>query len=133
MGRNNIRTLSPFEKRWMKVFAAGIAKKDIKQYVTSTGNYIWHVFSWELLPVDSFVIGDEARKAFNAQDKTNARYYEPWPVDGPHEPAYQSPTAAELDDLTECYVVAADESWTYIKTHENGLCGPYFYKPSQNR
>lgn len=45
MKRSNIRALSPFEKRWMKVFAAGIAKRDIEQYVTNTGNYMWYVFS----------------------------------------------------------------------------------------
>jgi len=26
------------------------------------------------------------------------------------------------------YVVAKDYSWTYIKTHENDLCGPYFMR-----
>jgi len=35
MGRSDIRTLSPYEKRWMKIFAAGVSKKDIEQYVTS--------------------------------------------------------------------------------------------------
>lgn len=26
----------------------------------------------------------------------------------------------------DAYIVAEDFSWTYVKTHENGWCGPYF-------
>ena len=38
-------------------------------------------------------------------------------------------TAEKIDKWTvEFYVVAKDYSWTYIKTHECDLCGPYFYK-----
>lgn len=44
------RKLSDFEKRWLKLFASEISEKDIEKYVVSYGNYIWHVFSWELKP-----------------------------------------------------------------------------------
>ena len=121
---------SAFEKEWIKIFAKTISKKELKMYVTSPGNYIWHVFSWNLLPKCSYLVGDEARKAFDAEDKTNARYYEPWPDNTPHEPQYDSPSAGELDMLLECYVLSSDKKWTYIKTHEDNLCGPYFYKLS---
>ena len=43
--------------------------------------------------------------------------------------ASDSVTAAEIDShYKEYYVVASDDSWTYIRTHEDGLCGPYFLK-----
>ncbi len=121
------RNLSTFEKEWLEIFAKGINKKDFDKYVIGTGNLIWHIFSWELLP-GSFLTGNEARKAFDKENKTNARYYEPWADDGQHDPEYNSPSAKELDLLCECYVISSDKKWTYIKTHEGDLCGPYFYK-----
>ncbi|MBQ2256411.1 MAG: DUF4275 family protein [Clostridia bacterium] len=30
------------------------------------------------------------------------------------------------------FAAAADFSWTYIKTHENDWCGPYFYRKKQS-
>lgn len=122
------RKMSAFEKRWLKLFASEISDKDLERYVVSYGNFIWHVFSWELKPQGSYLLGDAAREAFDRADKSGARYFEPFPGDGPHEPSYDSPSAAELDGLSECYVISIDESWTYIKTHEGDLCGPYFYK-----
>lgn len=122
------RKMSDFEKRWLKLFASEISEKDIEKYVVSYGNYIWHVFSWELKPKGSCLVGDAAQEAFDRADKSGARYYEPFPENGEHEPSYDSPSAAELDELIECYALSADESWTYIKTHEGDLCGPYFYK-----
>ena len=33
-----------------------------------------------------------------------------------------------IDKFDDIYVVASDQSWTYIKTREQD-CGPYFYRP----
>ena len=119
---------STFEKEWLKVFAKTINKNELDKYVTHQGNYIWHIFSWKLLPEGSFLAGNEARKAFDEENKTNARYYEPWPDNGQHNPEYNSPSSKELDLLRECYVISSDKKWTYIKTHEGDFHGPYFYK-----
>ena len=35
------------------------------------------------------------------------------------------------EKLNEFYVVAKDYSWTYIKTHEGDLCGPYFMRNAE--
>ena len=37
-------------------------------------------------------------------------------------------TSVSLDALAgqDVYIVAKDFSWTYVKTHETGWCGPYF-------
>ena len=126
----NLRT---FEKQWMNHFASGISKEDIKKYVVSTGNYIWHVFSWKLLPEETYLVGDEARRAYDAADKKNAMYIDAF-GDGvckALDEKYEK--AASLEVLTEVYVAAKDFSWTYIKTHEEDFCGPYFCrKNSEN-
>lgn len=117
---------SPFEKRWMKIFAADISKQDIQRYVMN--RYIWHVFSWKLKPEGSFLSGNEARQAYDAEEKNGAQYYESWPTKGPYEFQSDFPSAAELDKLIECYVISSDAKWTYIKTNEGDPLGPYFYK-----
>ena len=126
----NLRT---FEKQWMNHFASGISKEDIKKYVVSTGNYIWHVFSWKLLPEETYLVGDEARRAYDAADKKDAMYIDAF-GDGvckALDEKYEK--AASLEVLTEVYVAAKDFSWTYIKTHEEDFCGPYFCrKNSEN-
>ena len=120
------RILSGFEKCWLRLFADGVSADMLKQHVLAAGNYIWHVFSWELLPRGSWLEGDAARKAFDAVDKTGAKYHKPFAPPGSPAPKYHSPSAADLDLKTEIYVIAADRSWTYIKTHEGDYCGPYF-------
>ena len=38
-------------------------------------------------------------------------------------------SAERIDEqFVEFYVISNDYSWTYIKTHEGDLCGPYFLK-----
>ena len=104
------RNLSGFERRWLRLFAGGVSADMLKKYVPEPGNYIWHVFSWELLPQSSWLEGDEARKAFDAADKTGAKYHKPFAPPGSPAPKYHSPCAEDLDQLTEIYVIAADQS-----------------------
>ena len=35
-------TKNEFYKQWLEHFALGIPPKDLKKYVVSTGNLIWH-------------------------------------------------------------------------------------------
>ncbi len=122
--------LTAFKKRWLKTFAPDIPAKDIKKYVVSTGNYIWHVFSWKLLPDGAYLVGDAARAAYDQADKRGAMYIEPFGKGTTKSITWELHKASALDTMTEVYVVAADDSWTYIKTHENDWCGPYFYRKS---
>ena len=120
-------TRNEFYSAWLSHFAKDISRKDIEKYVVATGNYLWHVFSWELLDKKAFLTGDIARKAYDKIDKHNALYIE-WFED--HETnnfTTNLNTADALDKMTEVYIVASDFSWTYIKTHES-MCGPYFMK-----
>ena len=36
--------------------------------------------------------------------------------------------AVDKDKASDVYIVAKDFSWTYVRTHEEGWCGPYFCK-----
>ncbi|MBQ3528153.1 MAG: DUF4275 family protein [Clostridia bacterium] len=125
---------SEFKKEWMSHFAKGIPKHKIEKYVISTGNYIWHVFSWELLPKGSFLEGDAAREAFDSlwtYTKENAVYIEPFEDEGTFSMTQKEAKSENLDKHVEIYAMARDHSWTYIKTHEGDLCGPYFYMPKK--
>ena len=123
--------IKDFEKKWMSSFANGIDKKAIQKYVVSTGNYIWHIFSWKLLPLGSYLVGDAARQAYNNLSKEQrecALFIEPFEDGKSFSMSYRDSAAEKLDDYMEIYVAAADFSWTYIKTHEDDYCGPYFYR-----
>ncbi len=120
-------TRSEFYSEWLNHFAKHISKKDIQKYVVSTGDYLWHVFSFELLDKNAFLTGDSARKAYDKTDKHNATYIEWFEDDEAKDLTQELRTAKALDEMTEVYVVASDFSWTYIKTHES-MCGPYFMK-----
>ena len=120
-------TRSVFYSAWLIHFAKGISRENIEKNVVSTGNYLWHVFSWELLDKKVFVSGDSARQAYDQIDKLNALYIDWFGDDETKKLTPKLSTAKALDEMTEVYVIASDFSWTYIKTHE-GMCGPYFMK-----
>ena len=120
-------TRNEFYSIWLSRFAKDISRKDIEKYVVSTGNYLWHVFSWGLLDEKVFLTGNNAREAYDKIDKHNALYIAWFEDDETKELTAKLNTAKVLDKMTEIYVVAPDFSWTYIKTHE-GMCGPYFMK-----
>lgn len=120
-------TKNEFYIKWLEHFSTGIPKRDLKKYVVSTGNLLWHVFSWELLNENKFLAGDQAKAAYDKIDKRGAIYIEWFEDEKTHDITWDMNTAADLDKKVEVYVVASDFSWTYIKTHES-MCGPYFMK-----
>ena len=116
-----------FYNKWIEVFASNIPKNDIQKYVKSTGNYIWHIFSWELLNENQYLIGEKAKEAYDKIDKKGAFYIEWFEDKHTKDMICDLNTAKALDDFVEIYIVGKDFKWTYIKTHE-GMCGPYFMK-----
>ena len=125
--------LNEFERCWLEHFSTDISEESMEKYVVSTGNYIWHVFSWKLLPEEAYLMGDEARRAYDLVDKKDAIYIDVFD-DGVSKTLEQKyDKAVSLEALTEVYVAAKDFSWTYIKTHENDLCGPYFCRKRVRR
>lgn len=120
-------TKNEFYSAWLSHFANSISKENIEKYVVSTGNYLWHVFSWELLDKKVFLTGNSARKAYDKIDKHNALYIDWFEDNETKNLTAKLSTANALDEMTEIYVIASDFTWTYIKTHES-MCGPYFMK-----
>ncbi len=120
-----------FINQWLRHFAQGINKSQYEKYVKD--QYIWHVFSWELIKADGLLTGDAARQAYNEAVKTDCIFCDMFNNGGVTDkfsPQYD--TAEKIDEnLTEFYVVAKDYSWTYIKTHECDLCGPYFLRNTE--
>ena len=120
-------TKKEFYTKWLETFASGISKKDIEKYVVSYGNYIWHIFGWDLLDQDKYLVGEEAKKAYNNIDKEGAVFTDWDEDDNFQEVTWEFDNADSLDCFSEAYVVGKNFSWTYIKTHEK-YCGPYFMK-----
>ena len=124
-------TKQKFINQWLRHFAQGINKSQYEKYVKD--QYIWHVFSWELIKPDGLLTGDAARRAYNQAVKTDCIFCDMFNNGGVTDkfsPQYD--TAEKIDEnLTEFYVVAKDYSWTYIKTHECDLCGPYFLRGAE--
>ncbi len=121
--------LNEFKREWLAHFATNVSKNDIEDKALKQGNYIWHIFSWKLIDLKDYLTGEKAREAFNNVNRQNAWYINPWGrITTVRTFDSAKITAEELENEDEIYVVANDLSWTYIKTHENDMCGPYFYK-----
>lgn len=120
-------TKEDFYIKWLETFGAGISETDIEKYVKSTGNYIWHIFSWDLIGKDKYLIGRDAKAAFDETDKQGAAYIAWFENERTKELTPSLRYSDALDKFTEVYVVGENFEWTYIKTHEMS-CGPYFMK-----
>lgn len=124
--------LKEFEQAWLAHFAEGVPKKQLEARVTSRGNCLWHLFSWELLPEGSYLVGDDAREAYNHLghgEREQALFIEPFGKEREtFSLTWQESSAYHLDQRIEVFVVAKNFSWTYVKTHEGDYCGPYFYR-----
>lgn len=119
-----------FINQWLRHFAPGVSKMQFEKYIN--GQYVWHVFSCNLFAFDNLLEGNSARKAFDQVDKSDCICCDMFGDNGVTNtlsPYYD--TAEKIDSqLIEFYVVSEDYSWTYIKTHEGDLFGPYFLRVS---
>jgi len=124
-------TKQKFTNQWLRHFAKGVAEKQIEQYVKD--QFIWHVFSWELIKPAGLLVGNDARRAFDKIEKNDCICCDMFGSNGvTNKLSNEYDTAEKIDQkLTEFYVVAQDYSWTYIKTHEGDLCGPYFLRTTE--
>ena len=121
-------TKERFKNQWLRHFAKEVDKKDIEDHVK--GQFIWHVFSWELIKPAGLLVGNDARRAFDKIEKNDCICCDMFGSNGvTNKLSNEYDTAEKIDQkLTEFYVVAQDYSWTYIKTHEGDSCGPYFLR-----
>lgn len=119
------------KERWLDAFAANVSEEDLGKRVLADGNYLWHIFSWNLVPC---LKGDEARQALEGcETPFYLFYYEFPPADMPRvrpiskEELSALPTECGAFDGSDWYLVDKDFTWTYVHTHEAD-CGPYFCK-----
>lgn len=123
-------TKQKFINQWLRYFAKKVPKDQLEMHVKD--QYIWHVFSSELINPNNLLVGNAARQAFNEMPKDNCLCCDMFGNFGVTDnllPQYD--TAEKIDaGIVEFYVVAKDYSWTYIKTHESDMFGPYFLKVS---
>lgn len=121
-------TKQKFINQWLRHFAPGLSKAQFEKYVKD--QYLWHIFSFRLIALDGLLEGKAAKEAFNQTDKSNCICYN-ISVNGGVTDFLPSEwdSAEKIDNQqSDFYVVSKDYSWTYIKTHETDLCGPYFLK-----
>ena len=119
-------------KKWLSVFGKGVEAQIIEEHVTSYGNHLWHLFTWGEVPC---LQGDEARKAFDDLQYDKAiRFYDGYAghIEKVCEIEKISAKAVDKDRASDVYIVAKDFSWTYVRTHEDGWCGPYFCRKQSN-
>ena len=94
------------------------------KHVLAEGNYLWHLFSWKLVPC---LEGDAAREALPQEDCWQF-FCECPPAALPRVRAMAWEDIAKLPEGVDWYLVDKDFTWTYAHPHEAGL-GPYFYQP----
>lgn len=115
-------------KKWLSTFGKNVDKKLMKEYITSYGNLLWHLFTWGKVPC---LQGDDARKAFDDMHYEEAiRFYDGYAshIEKISVIGKISAKAVDKDRGSDVYIVAKDFSWTYVRTHEIEWCGPYFCK-----
>ena len=119
-------TIKDLRERWLDTFAADVSEEDLGKYVLAGGSYLWHIFSFKLVPC---LEGDEARKALEELPDTECyRFYKEYPPqDHPRIKAISISEVCSLPDDLDWYLVDKDFTWTYVHTHEED-CGPYFCK-----
>ncbi len=64
-----------FEKEWLLHFADQVSKSLLRKKVLGEGNFIWHIFSYNIVEADKYLTGDDARKAFDKLEKSGAKYF----------------------------------------------------------
>ena len=110
------------KNRWLDVFADGVSDAELGRHVLSDGNYLWHLFSWNLVPCLS---GDAARQALSEASGEKYLFYYEEPPEG--EPLVRPVTAEKLVTLpadagaipgADWYVVDKDFTWTFAQPHE---------------
>ncbi len=118
-----------FKKNVIETYANNVPKDKIKKYVLSKGNYNWHLFSSVLLHKEGYLIGEEAKEAYDLCDKTNAIVFYELPKNHFFEINDDFMTSQQISSCGELYVFSRDLSWIFFGTHEESLgLGPYFIR-----
>ena len=118
------------KNRWLDAFAESAPEAELGKHVLAEGNYLWHLFSWNLVPCQE---GAAARQALAEHlDEEIYLFYNEYPPAGipqvrhiRKEEVTTLICGYETADGADWYLVNKDFTWTYVQTHEES-CGPYF-------
>lgn len=121
-------TIKDLRERWLDSFAVNVSEEDLGKYVLAGGGYLWHIFSYHLVPC---LEGNAARSALaELPDSVCYRFYKEYPPQNePRIKLIKTEEIASLPEELDWYLVDKDFIWTYVHTHEAD-CGPYFCKPT---
>jgi hypothetical protein len=114
-------------KMWEEKFADHMSieeKKAIFLYDDDGAcGFLWHLFSYEKR---SCFVGEEADQAFNYEKKKSCYiFYQHSDFAIIIEEA-DTVNASDFMNEFDIYITDKEFSWTYVRTHETGWCGPYF-------
>ena len=117
-------------QKWLGAFASDVPADILRDHVLKSCNLLWHTFTWGEADC---LEGEAAKQAFDALDYTEAICFENGysSYDFPRIDKIRTVgkmTAADLEQYSDIYLTAPDFSWTYVHTHEDPFCGPYFRK-----
>ncbi|WMM26176.1 DUF4275 family protein [Tissierella sp. MB52-C2] len=114
-------------KLWEDNFANHLTLEEKKDIYLWNNNdfcgYLWHLFSYEK---KECLQGQEAEKAFNDEHKGSCYVF--WQHTD-YVLILENADVLNSNDLEgeyDIYVVDKEFNWTYVKTHETGLCGSYY-------
>lgn len=116
-----------FRKKWEDAFIDNLSTKEKKAvYILNddgSHGYLWHVFSYEKREC---LTGNAAEEAFNNEIKNKCFIFYQHSDDVIVIENEEGFSATVLADGLNIYVVNEAFTWTFVKTHETGYCGPYF-------
>ncbi len=115
-------------RKWVSSFLHDYHKSDIKNHNIHGNqlyaNYLWHAFSYQLLPC---ITDKQATLAFDRTNKTSC-----YLLLNNSSIAYElhhceKLTADIINQYDDILIFDLDFTWCYCHTHE-AYCGPYFYQ-----
>ena len=115
--------------RWLDAFAEDAPEAELGKHVlsqTEGTNFLWHVFSYKMVP---HLEKGEAVAAMKTADWSDVYIFEER-FDGEAPMVQQVSGPVDTDFFAgknDVYLVDKQFTWTYVHTHEAD-CGPYFRK-----
>jgi hypothetical protein len=119
------KSAEKLREKWINSFLQDVDTNNI--YIDQ---FLWHVFSFERLNAKT---GADAKDCLDkAGSNTLYVFLNDAKMYG-KDICYRIENAATFNhEMIQCYsdvyITNEDFTWTYVRTHEDGHCGPYFYK-----
>ena len=119
-------------KQWEDHFANHLSQEEKESIYMHDEDgacgYLWHLFSYAK---KDCLKEEQAEHAFNHESKNACYVFYQHTDDALILENASMFTADDLQNESDIYIVDTDFTWTYVKTHETGYCGPYFSWKSQ--